>query len=179
VRQTFDPASEFAPRIQDYGVIGDSRAVALVSRSGSMDWLCWPRFDSSAIFSGLLDPRVGGRWQIAPDSPYSVERRYLGYSNVLETRFRGGSGEAVLTDLMPVASEEFKRGNLLPDHEIIRHVQCVAGDIPIRILFHPRAQYGLKAVIPVDARLWAANGCRSRRLLAAQQRATTGTRRWG
>jgi GH15 family glucan-1,4-alpha-glucosidase len=146
VRPRFDPANEYVPRIQDYGIIGDSRAAALVSCTGSIDWLCWPRFDSAAIFSALLDANLGGRWQVAPNHPYSVERRYAGSSNVLETRFRTATGEAVLTDLMPVASEEFKRRDLLPDHEIIRQIECVAGEVPVRILFHPRARYGLRVV---------------------------------
>jgi GH15 family glucan-1,4-alpha-glucosidase len=157
VRPTFDPAKECVPKIQDYGVIGDSRAVALVSCTGSIDWLCWPRFDSESIFAALLDANIGGRWQIAPTQPYCVERRYAGCSNVLETHFQSDSGEAILTDLMPVASEEFKRGNLLPDHEIIRQVECVSGEIRLRIVFHPRARYGLRPVAFHEA---ARNGLR-------------------
>jgi GH15 family glucan-1,4-alpha-glucosidase len=146
VGRTFDPSEKANSKIQDYGIIGDSRTAALVSRAGSVDWLCWPRFDSPSLFASLLDARMGGRWQIAPNQPYCVDRCYVGLSNVLQTKFRGSSGEAVLTDLMPVASEEFKRQDLLPEHEVLRQLECVSGEIPVRVLFHPRADYGRRPV---------------------------------
>src|ERR671933_73228 len=96
------------PKIQDYAVIGDGRSAALVSRSGSLDWLCWPRFDSPSLFGGLLDPRIGGAWGIAPAGPARVERRYLDATNVLQTRFHTTTGSVALTDFMPVASEDEK-----------------------------------------------------------------------
>jgi hypothetical protein len=71
-------------RIQDYGIIGDCRAAALIGRNGSLDWLCWPQFDSPAIFAGILDYERGGHWRIGPDAPYQAERRYVGESNVRE-----------------------------------------------------------------------------------------------
>jgi GH15 family glucan-1,4-alpha-glucosidase len=134
------------PKIQDYAVIGDCRAAALVSRYGSLDWLCWPRFDSSAIFSALLDQEKGGRWSIMPTGPFRAERRYIQNTNVLETRFVCGSGQAVLTDLMPVASEQFKRTAMMADHEVIRHLVCTEREIEIRVEFRPRAAYGQQAV---------------------------------
>src|SRR5438477_8919890 len=105
------------PKIQDYAVIGDGRSAALVSRDGSLDWLCWPRFDSPSLFGGLLDPKVGGAWGIAPTEPAHTERRYLDGTNVLQTRFVAPMGAAVLTDFMPAASEEEKRRLLWPEHE--------------------------------------------------------------
>ena len=88
--------------IQDYGIIGDCRAAALVSRHGSIDWLCWPRFDKASIFAALLDTECGGYWRISPETPQQSERQYLPQSNVLQTKFSSSSGEATLTDLMPV-----------------------------------------------------------------------------
>ena len=131
--------------IQDYAVIGDCRAAALVSREGSLDWLCWPRFDSPAIFAGLLDRERGGYWRIAPREAHETRRRYVGESNVLETTFTGASGSATLTDLMPVASEQFKNEHLIPDHEVVRRVECTAGAVALDVEFFPRSQYGLKA----------------------------------
>jgi GH15 family glucan-1,4-alpha-glucosidase len=131
-------------RIQDYGIIGDCRAAALIGRNGSLDWLCWPQFDSPAIFAGVLDSERGGHWRISPVAPYRTERRYVGESNLLETTFHCPDGEAVLTDLMPVASEEYKRQTLVADHEILRQIQCLRGEMKFRFDFEPRANYGLE-----------------------------------
>lgn len=134
-----------SPKIGDYAVIGDCRAAALISSSGSLDWLCWPQFDSPAIFAGILDEDEGGYWRISPLGPYRTTRSYIPNSNVLQTTFRMEAGEAVLTDLMSVASEQRKREHLLPDHEIIRQVECLSGQIRLEIKFNPRINYGLKA----------------------------------
>jgi GH15 family glucan-1,4-alpha-glucosidase len=107
--------------IHDYAIIGDCRSAALISREGSIDWLCWPRFDSASIFGALLDPHAG-HWRIAPSAPFKTERRYMDETNILETRFRTEAGSLLLTDLMPVASEEEQRKLLLPEHEILRLV---------------------------------------------------------
>src|SRR5690348_11204950 len=91
-------------KIQDYAIIGDCRGAALISRTGSLDWMCWPRFDSPAFFASILDRAQGGHWKIAPTSPQRIERRYVENTNVLETRFSCPTGTAVLTDLMPVSA---------------------------------------------------------------------------
>jgi GH15 family glucan-1,4-alpha-glucosidase len=134
------------PKIQDYAVVGDCRAAALVSRHGSVDWLCWPRFDSPSIFAAILDRDKGGYWSIAPTGQCEFKRAYVRDSNVLETHFVCAGGSATLTDLMPVAAEEFKRRNLLPDHELLRQLACSEGELEIQVDFYPRANYGSKAV---------------------------------
>src|SRR5579862_9845284 len=136
-------------KIKDYAIIGDCRAAALVSKDGSIDWLCWPQFDSSAVFSALLDPIKGGFWLIRPIGSFDTDRAYVRDSNVLKTRFTCPSGRATLTDFMPVASEAFKRENLVADHELVRQVQCTDGEIRIEIKFCPRANYGER---PLDLR---------------------------
>lgn len=137
-------ASAHPPKIQDYAIIGDCRAAALVSRCGSIDWLCWPRFDSPAVFAAILDSdkQKAGYWSIAPTSACQCRRNYVRHSNVLETHFICGSGRATLTDLMPVASEEFKRCNMVPDHELSRQLICTEGELEIKIEFCPRSSYG-------------------------------------
>src|SRR5204862_7251142 len=100
------------PKIQDYAVIGDGRSAALVSRHGSIDWLCWPRFDSSAIFAAILDSDRGGFWSLAPADITRADREYMAASNVIRTSFTTTTGKATLTELMPVASEDYKRGHL-------------------------------------------------------------------
>ena len=82
-------------RIEDYAVIGDCRSAALVGRAGSIDWLCWPRFDSDACFAALLGNAKNGRWLMAPARPArNVTRRYLGDSLILETMFTTATGTA-------------------------------------------------------------------------------------
>jgi GH15 family glucan-1,4-alpha-glucosidase len=127
--------------IQDYAAIGDGRTVALVGRDGSIDWLCWPRFDSPSLFGALLDERRG-HWRLGPGGPSRAARRYIDDTNVLETRFDTETGTLVLTDLMPVASEEDKGRLLLPDHEILRVARCVDGEVDVEMRFAPRPHYG-------------------------------------
>ena len=127
--------------IQDYAAIGDGRAVALVGRQGSIDWLCWPRFDSPSIFGAILD-EDGGCWSLGPAATARVTRQYIADTNVLETRFHTDTGTLAITDLMPVASEEDKGQLLLPDHEILRVAECVRGEVTVEMRFAPRPGYG-------------------------------------
>src|SRR5215207_6559093 len=106
--------------IHDYAVIGDCRSAALISRSGSVDWLCWPRFDSPSIFGALLDNERGGCFAVRPAGRYAVERGYVGPTNVLETTFRTDAGVMRITDLMPVAAEHEKRRHLQPARQLLR-----------------------------------------------------------
>ncbi len=88
--------------IEDYGLIGDCETAALVGRDGSIDWLCWPSFESDACFSALLGNREHGRWLLAPAGEITkVSRRYRGDSLILETRFETADGIVTLTDFMP------------------------------------------------------------------------------
>ncbi|HEY5029743.1 MAG TPA: glycoside hydrolase family 15 protein, partial [Candidatus Angelobacter sp.] len=134
------------PKIHDCAVVGDCRAAALVSRYGSVEWLCWPRFDSPAIFASILDRKKGGYWSIAPADPSQFERAYIRDTNVLETYLISSTGHATLTDLMPVAAEDFKRQHMLPDHEFLRQVVCTEGEITLEVAFCPRPYFGLKEV---------------------------------
>ena len=133
-------------KIHDYGVVGDCRALALISRYGSIDWLCWPRFDSPAIFAAILDVEKGGFWSIAPTESCQWRRSYIGDSNVLQTEFLCPSGRAMLIDLMTVAGEKFKGTHLFPDHELLRQITCTEGEIEIEVDFQPRANYGASAI---------------------------------
>jgi GH15 family glucan-1,4-alpha-glucosidase len=130
------------PKIQDYALIGDGRSGALISNRGSIDWLCWPRFDSPSIFAALVDPKIGGAWSIRPAQGSEFSRRYITKTNVIETTFSNPSEKIVLTDFMPVASEEQKRQMLWPEHELIRHVKCEQGEMELIVDFNPRLDYG-------------------------------------
>jgi len=93
-------------KIEDYAVIGDCETAALVGRNGSIDWLCWPRFDSSACFAALLGTPDNGRWQIAPVAEnVRVSRRYRSNTLILETAFATAEGEAVVIDFMPLRQQ--------------------------------------------------------------------------
>src|SRR4051812_29001082 len=91
-----------ARRIEDYALIGDCETAALVGRDGSIDWLCWPRFDSPACFASLLGGPENGRWLIAPvDGAARATRRYEDGSLILVIRFDTEEGSCELVDFMP------------------------------------------------------------------------------
>jgi GH15 family glucan-1,4-alpha-glucosidase len=89
------------PPIEDYALLGDTQTGALVSKAGSIDWLCLPRFDSAAPFASLLGDEGNGRWQIAPSGDVRSTRRYRGDTLVLETDFDTAEGSIRLVDFMP------------------------------------------------------------------------------
>lgn len=138
------------PRIGDYGLVGDGRSAALVSDRGAIDWLCWPRFDSPAVFAALLDPAAGGSWTVAPTGPATVERAYLDQTNVLRTWFRTDTGTLAVTDFMPALSEEDRRRLLLPECELVRWVECEAGTVEVESRFDPRPGFGTARAVVKD-----------------------------
>ncbi len=131
-----------APAISDYAIIGDGRSVALVSRQGSIDWLCWPRFDSPSLFSSLLDPTEGGTWSIRVLGATRTRRTYLHNTNILLTEFDHPDGVLRLTDLMPIFSEEEKKQGLVAEHEVLRVLECLRGVVDVEVQFRPRLHYG-------------------------------------
>jgi GH15 family glucan-1,4-alpha-glucosidase len=131
--------------IKDYAYIGDGRSAALVSKDGSIDWLCWPRFDSPSIFGALLDVIQGGFWKIAPKDYNLTKRNYRKNTLVLETVFQCDHGVIKLTDCMPVAFGRSSR-HLSPEQELIRCIECIAGTVEISVLFLPAPDFGLTRV---------------------------------
>lgn len=126
-------------RINDYGLIGDMNSAALVGTDGSIDWCCFPRFDSPSVFAAMLDAEKGGRFQIAPAGPVlSVDRSYLPNTNILSTRFTTSTGELSLVDFMPLRNGG--RSNASP-HEIHRIVRCTRGVVDVESTFDPRLDY--------------------------------------
>jgi GH15 family glucan-1,4-alpha-glucosidase len=132
-------------KIYDYALIGDGRSAALVSREGSIDWLCWPRFDSPSLFAAVLDTDTGGHFRIAPVGPARSKREYVGESNVLATTFDGATGSVRLVDFMAVFSEEHKRHALVAEHELVRIVEGVSGEVDLAVAFEPRPDYARKS----------------------------------
>lgn len=130
------------PPIGDYALIGDCRGASLVSRDGSLDWLCLPRLDSPAIFAALLDAETGGRFRIRPTADFTATRRYLPDTNILETTFASSEGAVVLRDLMPVSSEGDKKVRLSSQYEVLREVEGLWGQMELEVLYKPRPEYG-------------------------------------
>jgi GH15 family glucan-1,4-alpha-glucosidase len=124
-------------RIEDYALIGDLQAAALVERGGSIDWLCFPRFDSGACFAALLGTPDHGRWLLAPDGEGQATRRYLHETMVLETTWETEAGVVRVFDFMP------PRGKA-PD--VVRIVEGVRGSVPMRSELVLRFDYG--SVVP-------------------------------
>ncbi|HUJ26731.1 MAG TPA: glycoside hydrolase family 15 protein [Myxococcales bacterium] len=127
--------------IADYAIVGDCRSAALISRDGSLDWLCWPRFDSPSVFAALLDPERGGRFSISPAGRCRSERRYLPDTNVLQTRFEVAGGELSLTDFMPVSDGKLRRRTMQPEHGLLRLLRCERGEADVEIVLDPRPDY--------------------------------------
>jgi GH15 family glucan-1,4-alpha-glucosidase len=130
-------------RIEDYAIVGDTHSAALVSRDGSIDWLCLPRFDSGACFAAILGTRDHGRWLLAPAGEIVRTRReYVGPSLVLATEYETATGIARIVDCMPPRGRE-------PD--LVRIVEGVSGEVPMRMELIVRFDYG--SIVPWTRRI--------------------------
>jgi GH15 family glucan-1,4-alpha-glucosidase len=141
-----------AAPIEDYALIGDTHTAALVSREGSIDWLCLPRFDSPACFAALLGDPGNGRWLLAPAGPVrEVRRRYQGDTLVLETEYRTDDGVVRVIDCMPPRQR---------DPDVARVVEGIRGRVPMRMELTIRFDYG--SIVPwvrhIDGALHAIAG---------------------
>ncbi len=124
--------------IENYGVIGNMRSIALVGVNGSIDFLCYPSFDSPTVFAALLDDQRGGRFQIQPQlKEKRVRQLYLPDTNILLTRFLAEEGVAELTDYMPVGSDGEQ------PNEIIRTVAVIRGEVEFNVRCQPRFNYAM------------------------------------
>src|SRR5215210_7745244 len=131
-----------ASLIEDYALLGDCETAALVGKDGSVDWLCWPRFDSDACFAALLGSPDNGRWQIAPDGRYKVTRRYRPGTLILETEFETAEGAVTLIDFMPI------RESIA---DLVRLVVGRRGSVRMHVELVLRFNYG--ATVPWVSRL--------------------------
>jgi alpha,alpha-trehalase len=153
--------------ISDYALLSDCRSAALVSRDGSVDWLCFPRFDSPSVFCRLLDPG-GGQFAIRPAGAFRAHRRYVDETMVLETTFTTSHGKAVLTDAMAFGRSE--RGHRLGKGSpgvLIRRLVCTEGEIDALVDYAPRPEYAVihPILVPVPGGV-AARGGADRLLLS-------------
>src|SRR5579872_1206085 len=122
--------------IENYGVIGDLHTVALVGMDGSIDFMCFPRFDSPTIFAALLDYQRGGSFQLAPVlKPAHPKQIYMPDSNILLTRFISEAGLGEVSDFMPIM-------DLGHAHNLVRRAKTIRGDMTWRMVCDPRFDYG-------------------------------------
>jgi GH15 family glucan-1,4-alpha-glucosidase len=130
-------------RIGDYGMIGDCHSLALVGRDGSLDWLCFPRFDSPSVFARMLDEDAG-HFRVAPAGDVQeVRRTYLPSTNVLETTFVTAGGVLELTDCMPVRPFDEETPTAVAAHaSVLRRVRCRSGRSEVMVDLRPRFEYG-------------------------------------
>ncbi|MFI7575963.1 glycoside hydrolase family 15 protein [Micromonospora sp. NPDC049497] len=127
----------YAP-IEDHGLIGDLQTAALVTRNGTVDWFCLPRFDSPSVFGALLDSERGGYFGIAPDGVRYVSKQlYLPDTPILITRFISTDGVAEITDFMPVTGERATNR-----HRLVRMVRMIRGSMRFKVECRPRFDYG-------------------------------------
>jgi len=138
-------------KIEDYALVGNGRSAALLGRDGSVDWLCWPRFDSDACFAALLGDASNGCWKLAPvRGGVASSRRYIGDTLILESRFDTDDGSGTVTDFMPLQDD-------LP--ELVRVVRCTSGTVHMRMEFVVRFGYG--QLIPWVTRLDGGTGIKA------------------
>ncbi|HXR85719.1 MAG TPA: glycoside hydrolase family 15 protein [Stellaceae bacterium] len=136
-----------AQRIEDYALIGNCLTAALVGRNGSIDWLCFPRFDSPACFAALLGNKRNGRWQVVPAEPcLAIDRRYQPETMVLETRFRTASGSVLVTDFMPLPRA--RDMSVAPGRrvDLVRIIKGEQGTVPMTMEMIFRFDYG--SIVP-------------------------------
>ena len=129
--------------IADHALLSDRHSCALVDTDGSVEWLCFPRFDGPSVFGRLLDDDAG-HWQIRPAGDYRASRRYVEGTLALETTFETPSGTLVLTDALDVGDDPdpHRLGHAAP-HLLVRRVACTRGEVEVAVDYRPRPEYGL------------------------------------
>ena len=123
----------------DYGIIGNCRSAALVSKQGSIDWCCLPEFDSSSVFAHLLDDNIGGRFSYIVDDSYEIEQYYLRNTCILITRFSNGMDVFEVRDFMPRYHKSNNKYHSPP--EIIRFVKYISGFPSFKVVYNPKLEY--------------------------------------
>ena len=162
------PVESAYKQIGAYGVIGNTRTVALVGYDGSIDWCCLPRFDSPSLFAAILGNRTGGRWRLAPVGKGHASQTYLKNTNILVTEFNIDGSRVIATDFMPCSNS---RDAWSAPPEIHRVLNCVEGKVRFRLDLDPRFEYGvIRPDVGVDGRNASFKSPRDEMVLASTVR---------
>ncbi|TDT45594.1 GH15 family glucan-1,4-alpha-glucosidase [Maribacter spongiicola] len=125
----------------DYGIIGNCRSAALISKTGSIDWCCLPEFDSPSVFAKLLDEEIGGSFEIHVDDSYTITQKYQQYTNILITSFKSGNDHFEIHDFMPRYRKEGNAYHSPP--ELIRYFKYISGKPSFSVLYDPKLEYAM------------------------------------
>lgn len=128
----------------DYGIIGNCRTAALVSKTGSIDWFCLPDFDSPSVFAKLLDEEKGGSFHFEVSDEYTITQSYHGHTNMLLTRFESPENGFIVFDYMPRYQTEANRYYMPP--EIHRYIRVTRGRPLVKIIYDPKINYAREEV---------------------------------
>jgi GH15 family glucan-1,4-alpha-glucosidase len=126
----------------DYGIIGNCRSAALISKTGSLDWCCLPQFDSTSVFAKLLDEGKGGSFEFLVDDAYETHQQYYDSTAILITRFSNGEDVFEVHDFMP-RHHKHNNGKYNAPPEIVRYVKYVSGKPSFKVKYDPKLEYGL------------------------------------
>jgi GH15 family glucan-1,4-alpha-glucosidase len=129
----------------DFGIIGNCRSAALISKKGAIDWCCLPEFDSSSIFASLLDEEKGGSFKIICDNNYAIHQEYLENTGILVTTFSNGEDTFEVRDFMPLYSKDNKTSYTPP--EIIRYIKYKCGKPVFKVYYDPKLEYAIDETV--------------------------------
>ncbi|WP_282050110.1 glycoside hydrolase family 15 protein [Maribacter aquivivus] len=125
----------------DYGIIGNCRSAALISKTGSIEWCCLPEFDSPSIFAKLLDEEIGGSFDINVDDSYVITQKYEQFTNILITSFKSGNDHFEIHDFMPRYRKEGNAYHAPP--ELIRYFKYISGAPKFSVVYDPKLEYAM------------------------------------
>ncbi|APQ15916.1 glycoside hydrolase family 15 protein [Maribacter hydrothermalis] len=125
----------------DYGIIGNCRSAALISKTGNIEWCCLPEFDSPSIFAKLLDEEIGGSFEINVDSSYVITQKYEPFTTILITSFKSGENHFEIHDFMPRYRKEGKKYHAPP--ELVRYFKLISGAPKFSVHYNPKLEYAV------------------------------------
>jgi alpha,alpha-trehalase len=131
----------------DYGIIGNGKSAALISKSGALEWLCLPVFDSASVFAKILDKEKGGSFEFITNEDYHYTQKYISKTNILSTIYSNGTDSFEVLDFMPRYHYHNGRDQIYTPPDVIRYIKLKSGKPKFRIQYDPRLEYGERKTI--------------------------------